>query len=420
MSSNLEQHNNESHNVETDSRKNQLNRSVSNMNLKGGGKLNLRRKRTVLSDIGPNSDSSSQIYREEPIEDSKLLGYKTGLRREGTDLIYTAVKKRKILKDDDQDYVDSNSIPKEEGEEINSTDTGKEHVQRWKNLDSSERDDVLLVAEYTNDIFAHLYSREEATVPERNYTVKSNKTYYRPSVRAILVDWLVEVHEKFQCFQETLLLAINIMDRFLAKTTKVGTDKLQLVAVTALFIAAKYEEIHLPKLAEYAYITAGAASKTSIRKAELFILSTLNFDLGWPNPLNFVRRISKADDYDTETRNIAKYLLEYSICSSKFIDVRPSILAAMVMYIARRITNRNNELWSPTLEHYSGNINPLTDKRLQEYCIELIEDIVTPLAPIKYLTVKYGNVEKYGYILSIVKEWCSLQIHKNFENLFSL
>lgn len=419
MSSNLEQQNNESQNIAMDNQKNRLNRSVSNMSLKGGNKLALRRKRTVLSDIGPNSDSSPQIYRDESTENTKLQDPKSRIRREGTELIYTAVKKRKILKDTNQDDINLNPVSQEE-EGTSSISIVKEPVQLWKDLDSNERDDVLLVVEYTNDIFAHLYSREKATIPERNYTIKSNQAYYRPSVRAILVDWLIEVHEKFQCFPETLLLAINIIDRFLAKTTKVGTDKLQLVAVTALFIAAKYEEIHLPKLAEYAYITAGAASKTSIKKAELFILSTLKFDLGWPNPLNFVRRISKADDYDTETRNIAKYLLEYSICSPKFIGVKPSILAAMVMYIARRITKKNNDLWNPTLQYYSGNINPLMDMQFQKYCVDLIKDVVTPLAPIKYLAVKYGNIERYGHVLSIVNEWCSLQIHKNFENLFSL
>ena len=419
MSSNLEQQHKESENVRIDNQRNRLNKFVSNKNLNGVEKLDSRRKRTVLSDIGPNSDSSLQKYRDDSTGELKLQDNKIRIHREGTDVIYAAVKKRRILNDDDQENnVDSTSV--QQPQELKSIDTINEPVQLWKDLDSSEKDDVLLVAEYTNDIFAHLYSREDATTPERNYTIKSNQAYYRPSVRAILVDWLVEVHEKFQCFPETLLLAINIMDRFLAKTTKIGTDKLQLVAVTALFIAAKYEEIHLPKLAEYAYITAGAASKTSIKKAELFMLSTLNFDLGWPNPLNFVRRISKADEYDTETRNIAKYLLEYSICSSKFIDVKPSILATMVMYIARRITNRNNELWNPTLQHYSGGINPLTDKQIQEYCINLIKDIVTPLAPIKYLTVKYGNVEKYGHVLSAVNEWCSLQVDKNFENLFSL
>ena len=157
MSSNLEQQNNESQNIAMDNQKNRLNRSVSNMSLKGGNKLALRRKRTVLSDIGPNSDSSPQIYRDESTENTKLQDPKSRIRREGTELIYTAVKKRKILKDTNQDDINLNPVSQEE-EGTSSISIVKEPVQLWKDLDSNERDDVLLVVEYTNDIFAHLYS----------------------------------------------------------------------------------------------------------------------------------------------------------------------------------------------------------------------------------------------------------------------
>lgn len=405
-------HNNDSTYSTIENRKNQLNRATSNLKLSDSNKLLPREKRTALSDIGSynvKSDHISNSDNSSTKSQDKLS--KSGIRREGTELIYTTVKRRRILED--------NEVKDKSLTDIEPTVTTPQK-QTWEDLDTPEMDDVLLVAEYTDDIFAHLYLRESSTLPTHNYTHKSREQYYRPSVRAILIDWLVEVHEKFQCFPETLLLAINIMDRFLAVAIKVNTDKLQLVAVTSLFIAAKYEEIHLPKLAEYAYITAGAASKTSIKRAELFILTTLNFDIGWPNPLNFVRRISKADDYDTDTRNIAKYLLEYSICSSKFIDVKPSILAAMAMYIARRIVNKNNVLWNPTLQHYSGDIHPLSNAQFQSYCEQLIEDIVDPVVPIKSLTTKYENKTVYGDILPTVNKWCAEQVENDFNKLFLL
>ncbi|CAL9736654.1 S-phase entry cyclin-5 [Monosporozyma servazzii] len=395
-----------------ENRKNRLSRATSNLKLLDSKKVLPREKRTAFSDIGSQTINSEQkIHSDDSARKLHDENEKYTIRREGTELIYTAVKKRKILEDKDAEDASVASV-------VPSITTPQEKL--WQDLDTPEMDDVLLVAEYTDDIFAHLYSREVSTLPSHNYTYKSHEQYYRPSVRAILIDWLVEVHEKFQCFPETLLLAVNIMDRFLSKTTKVNTDKLQLVAVTSLFIAAKYEEIHLPKLAEYAYITAGAASKTAIKRAELFILTTLDFDVGWPNPLNFIRRISKADDYDTDTRNIAKYLLEYSICSFRFIGVKPSILATMSMYIARRIVNRNDELWNPTLQHYSGGISPLEDEQFQSYCNQLIESIVHPVAPIKSLATKYENSDIYGNILTSVNKWCAEQVDNGFDKLFSL
>lgn len=79
-------------------------------------------------------------------------------------------------------------------------------------------------------------------------------------MRAILVDWLIEVHLKFKLQAETLFITINIIDRFLEKQ-KVGKSRLQLVGVTALLIACKYEEIYPPEMKDFVYITDRAYTK---------------------------------------------------------------------------------------------------------------------------------------------------------------
>ena len=61
-------------------------------------------------------------------------------------------------------------------------------------------------------------------------------------MRAILVDWLIDVHTKFELSLETLYLTINIIDRFLAVKT-VPRRELQLVGISAMLMASKYEEI---------------------------------------------------------------------------------------------------------------------------------------------------------------------------------
>lgn len=79
-------------------------------------------------------------------------------------------------------------------------------------------------------------------------------------MRAILVDWLIEVHSKFKLQRETLFIAITIIDRFLEKI-KVSKSKLQLVGVSALLIACKYEEIYPPEVKDFVYITDRAYTK---------------------------------------------------------------------------------------------------------------------------------------------------------------
>jgi G2/mitotic-specific cyclin-B, other len=74
-----------------------------------------------------------------------------------------------------------------------------------------------------------------------------NQNSITASMRAMLVDWLVDIHSKFRCVPETLHLTVNIIDRYLS-TVEVTRDILQLVGVTALFLASKYEEIYPPEV----------------------------------------------------------------------------------------------------------------------------------------------------------------------------
>lgn len=67
------------------------------------------------------------------------------------------------------------------------------------------------------------------------------------TMRTTLIDWLLQVHLRYHMLPETLWIAVNLVDRFLSVRV-VSLVKLQLVGVTAMFIAAKYEEILAPRL----------------------------------------------------------------------------------------------------------------------------------------------------------------------------
>lgn len=83
----------------------------------------------------------------------------------------------------------------------------------------------------------------------QNESVPSDYMASQPEIneqmRAILVDWLIEVHYKFELNPETLYLTINIVDRFLS-VKKVQRRELQLLGIGALLVASKYEEIWAP------------------------------------------------------------------------------------------------------------------------------------------------------------------------------
>ncbi len=82
-------------------------------------------------------------------------------------------------------------------------------------------------------------------------------------MRSILIDWLIEVHLKFKLVPETLFLTVNLIDRYL-QHKQVTRQKLQLVGVTAMLIASKYEEIYAPIVKDFVYITDNAYTKEEI------------------------------------------------------------------------------------------------------------------------------------------------------------
>jgi hypothetical protein len=155
------------------------------------------------------------------------------------------------------------------------------------------------------------------------------------------MDWLIQVHARFQLLPETLFLAVNYVDRFLScKVVSLG--KLQLVGATAIFVAAKYEEINCPSVQEIVYMVDNGYTIDEILKAERFMLSMLQFELGWPGPMSFLRRISKADEYDLETRTLAKYLLEVMIMDERFVACAPSFAAAGAHCLARMLLKKGD------------------------------------------------------------------------------
>lgn len=218
-----------------------------------------------------------------------------------------------------------------------------------RDLDVEDLDDPLMVAEYVVEIFEYLKKLEVATKPNEKYMAHQEDLEWK--MRGILVDWLIEVHTRFHLLPETLFLAVNIIDRFLS-TKVVQLERLQLVGVTAMFIASKYEEVLSPHVANFRHVADDGFTEAEILSAERYVLSALNYDLSYPNPMNFLRRISKADDYDIQTRTLGKYLMEISLLDHRFMKYLPSHIAAASMYLARLILEKGE--WDQMLTHYSG------------------------------------------------------------------
>ncbi|KAL9593865.1 MAG: hypothetical protein Q9219_007347 [cf. Caloplaca sp. 3 TL-2023] len=215
--------------------------------------------------------------------------------------------------------------------------------------------DTSMVAEYGDEIFGYMRDLEAEDVKQikmlPNAHYMDNQAEIQWSMRSVLMGWLVQVHHRFGLLPETLFLCVNYIDRFLScKVVSLG--KLQLVGATAIFVAAKYEEINCPSVQEIVYMVDGGYTVDEILKAERFMLSMLQFELGWPGPMSFLRRISKADDYDLESRTLAKYFLELTIMDERFVGSPPSFLAAGAHCLARMMLKKGH--WTAAHTYYSN------------------------------------------------------------------
>lgn len=155
-------------------------------------------------------------------------------------------------------------------------------------------------------------------------------------MRAILISWLIEVHLKYQLLPETLFITVNIVDRYCQKKV-VPRSEYQLLGVTAMLIAAKYEEIYVPKIEDFVDITDNTYSKQQILKQEFEILKHLDFEITFPTIYRFLERYHNLSKGTQEVLMLACYLSELSLIEVKMNKWVPSRIACSVLYLSKKM-----------------------------------------------------------------------------------
>ncbi|XP_030609721.1 G2/mitotic-specific cyclin-B3 [Archocentrus centrarchus] len=227
------------------------------------------------------------------------------------------------------------------------------HLQRQEipkefDIDSENSEDPYMCPEYAKDIFDYLKKREEKFVL-CNYMPKQPSL--NSEMRAILIDWLVEVQENFELYHETLYLAVKIADHYLSKTP-VHREMLQLVGSTAMLIASKFEERSPPCVDDFLYICDDAYKREELISMEASILQTLSFDINIPIPYRFLRRYAKCVSASMDTLTLARYYCEMSLMEVDLVPWRGSLVASACLLMA--LVTKDLGGWSPILRFHSG------------------------------------------------------------------
>lgn len=262
----------------------------------------------------------------------------------------------------------------------------KRTPQGIEDFDKANWNDVNQVSEYAQDIFDYLRERESVYVLKDYMKGQPHLTCY---MRALLVDWMVEVQESFELNHETLYLAVKIVDAYLSLAV-IERNTLQLVATAGLLIAAKYDERVPPTVDDFIYICDGAYHRDELLEMERTVFRTLGFDIGFPLSYRFLRRYARVTRVPMHILTLARYILETSLMDYATVVLADSKLACASLFIALRMYDQPG--WNKGLEFYSG------------YKVDDFKDIVILLNngiwPRKSPLYKLVNVrEKYSHDL---------------------
>jgi len=173
--------------------------------------------------------------------------------------------------------------------------------------------------------------------------------------------------------RETLFLAVSLLDRYLCLAAKLPRERLQLVGVTALLIAAKYEEVNPFEVGSATELTDHAYSAAEVLRMECSMLCTLEFEVACPTAVHFmpwlqaVSRVKRRLDFGLYAlfggpssgrlaqlcEDLAWYLAELALLDVKMTEYLPSQIAAGSVLLSNRLFGRS-PAWPPSLEQLCG------------------------------------------------------------------
>eukprot|EP00057_Strongylocentrotus_purpuratus_P027175 XP_011681649.1 PREDICTED: cyclin-A3-1 [Strongylocentrotus purpuratus] len=284
---------------------------------------------------------------------------------------------------------------------------------------------------YKGDILSYLKERE-SVVASRSASIPPTVD---PLHREILVDWLIDVQVHLTLENATLHLAVAMVDAYLLKRS-ISLHYLQLLGLTCLFIASKYEEVYVPNLDILSMLCAECYKEEEFLIMERRILRALDFNLFFPTTVDFLTLFLAPSEVDDERLVfMCNYLVDLTLSISHSENSCPSIWAAAAIFLALtirksetrhksdnsdllkdRVDDPDDTVWGLKLQTMTG----YSEFYLTELAKALVEKVhATKVAKYKAPYRKY-NIEGFQFISEELAKWCSAPVHLYpIHNLFS-
>ena len=270
-----------------------------------------------------------------------------------------------------------------------------------------------LVDDYGDDIFKYLKKNEKINVCDysnKDIFKLQDKKYYNEKNRSIIYHWLVKNNHKWKLKDDTIYMAMNIMDRYISQYKSKNLE-FQLIAISSYLIASKYEDIYPPYIDELSQICNYIYSNDDIIKKEYEILSGLNFDILYNSSYKYLTFLhSVTDKENMKLLYLAQFILEISLDNLDILQYSQSERALAALLVSKKILGIKIT-WNNLRMYYDYDENKI--KTVQKKMIPLLNKVMK--SKNKNAIFEKFESSKYKSVSSLLDNLCSSNKKQKYE-----
>ena len=222
--------------------------------------------------------------------------------------------------------------------QINTEKEKEKEKSNYRYLDfnfQNSQENIAFVGEYLEEIYMNLLLEESDSTIKPKMGYMNNQPEINEIMRAILIDWIIDVHLRFRLRQETLFMTIWLIDTYLSFAF-VQREKLQLLGIACLLISCKSHEIYYPQHNKLIDMTDNAYTNEEMLVMENEILKKLNFFVVCPNPIDFYNILSKMFNFEKKQYYLGNYFIESALVNYQILKYSPSVIASSCAYLVMK------------------------------------------------------------------------------------
>ena len=194
--------------------------------------------------------------------------------------------------------------------------------------------------DYFDEVYKNLLLDELRFCQKINCNYMTLQNDICDKMRAILVDWIIDVHNKLNMNKKTLFQCVFIIDAYLSKCI-IEKKNLQLLGMAALLIASKENEVNYPSLQTFILLSENAYTLEELKDMEIKVIQNLECDILAPTAEEFFSINADYFEFTEIQKYFGEFFLDASLIDYHLLKYKQSTIAVACGYIVIKFFNLN-------------------------------------------------------------------------------